>query len=62
MALKNKCPYCFYKLAEDGFCARVCKMGALKRRQHELEEATKHEVENPTGSKTTQETTQTEQE
>lgn len=57
MALKNKCPYCFYKLAEDGFCARVCKMGALKRRQHELEEATKHEVENPTGSEEEVETT-----
>ena len=47
MALKNKCPYCFYKLAEDGFCARVCKLGALKRRQHELEEAKKHEESAP---------------
>ena len=57
----QRCKYCLAPLAEDGFCSRPCKIGALKRRQHELEEATKHEVENPSGSETTQETTQTEQ-
>ena len=48
ITLKNKCPYCFYKLAQDGFCARVCKMGALKRKQYELSQGTQEVKDNTT--------------
>ena len=39
--LKNRCPYCFRKLNENGDCSKPCAMGALeiekKRLQAEIE-------------------------
>lgn len=39
--LKNRCPYCFRKLNENGDCSKPCAMGALeiekKRLQAEID-------------------------
>ncbi len=34
---KGKCPYCFAKLADDGFCSRPCTLGSLYRRLAEVQ-------------------------
>lgn len=57
--LKNRCPYCFRELNENGDCSKPCSLGALEiekkrlqaeidkqKEQKEQNKSTESEVEN----------------